>query len=72
MKLVVTDGATLSGGGVSLDIFSQFGEVQIYDLTAPEQLARCRRHSLQQNAHSGGIVRPLSEAAVCGRMCHRL
>ena len=39
MKLVVTDGATLSGGGVSLDIFSQFGEVQIYDLTAPEQLA---------------------------------
>ena len=26
MKLVVTDGATLSGGGVSLDIFSQFGE----------------------------------------------
>lgn len=29
MKLVVTDGATLSGGGVSLDIFSQFGEVQI-------------------------------------------
>ena len=40
MKLVVTDGATLSGGGVSLDIFSQFGEVQIYDLTAPEQLAK--------------------------------
>ena len=39
MKLVVTDGATLSGGGVSLDIFSQFGEVQIHDLTAPEQLA---------------------------------
>ena len=38
MKLVVTDGATLSGGGVSLDIFSQFGEVQIYDLTALQNL----------------------------------
>ena len=38
MKLVVTDGATLSGGGVALDIFSQFGEVQIYDLTALQNL----------------------------------
>ena len=36
MKLVVTDGATLSGGGVSLDIFSQFGEAPPYDLNAPE------------------------------------
>lgn len=65
MKLVVTDGATLSGGGVSLDIFSQFGEVQIYDLTAPEQLA-------ERVSDAGGIVRPLSEAAVRGRVCHRL
>ena len=39
MKLVVTDGATLSGGGVSLDGFRQFGELTVYDLTAPEQLA---------------------------------
>lgn len=39
MKLVVTDGATLSGGGVSLDGFRRFGELVVYDLTAPEQLA---------------------------------
>ena len=74
MKLVVTDGATLSGGGVSLDIFSQFGEVQIYDLTAPEQLAKrvSDADGILCNKTPGGIVRPLSEAAVCGRMCHRL
>lgn len=39
MKLVITDAATLSGGGVSLERFSQYGEVTIYDLTAPDQLA---------------------------------
>ena len=39
MKLVVTDGATLSGGGVSLDGFRRFGELVVHDLTAPEQLA---------------------------------
>lgn len=39
MKLVVTDGATLSDGGVSLDGFRRFGELVVYDLTAPEQLA---------------------------------
>ena len=40
MKLVITDSATLSGGGVTLDRFSQYGEVTQYDLTAPEQLAQ--------------------------------
>ena len=39
MKLVVTDGATLSGGGVSLERFSQYAQVTVYDLTPPEQLA---------------------------------
>lgn len=39
MKIVITDGATLSGGGVSLEKFSRYGAVTIYDLTAPEQLA---------------------------------
>ena len=80
MKLVVTDGATLSGGGVSLDIFSQFGEVQIYDLTAPEQLAErvrdadgilCNKTPIPAELFDRGAVF-LPEAAVCGRMCHRL
>lgn len=39
MKLVVTDGATLSGGGVSLERFSRYAQVTVYDLTPPEQLA---------------------------------
>lgn len=39
MKLVVTDGATLSGGGVSLERFSRYVQVTVYDLTPPEQLA---------------------------------
>lgn len=38
MKLVVTDGATLSGGGVSLERFSRCAQVTVYDLTPPEQL----------------------------------
>ena len=38
MKLVVTDGATLSGGGVSLERFSRYAQVTVYDLTPPEQL----------------------------------
>lgn len=39
MKLVVTDGTTLSGGGVSLEHFSRYAQVTVYDLTPPEQLA---------------------------------
>ena len=39
MKLVVTDGTTLSGGGVSLERFSRYAQVTVYDLTPPEQLA---------------------------------
>ena len=39
MKLVVTDGTTLSGGGVSLERFSRYAQMTVYDLTPPEQLA---------------------------------
>lgn len=39
MKLIITDWATLSGGGVTLEQFSRYGEVTAYDFTAPEQLA---------------------------------
>ncbi|MBE6740456.1 MAG: D-2-hydroxyacid dehydrogenase [Ruminococcaceae bacterium] len=39
MKIVITDGATVTGGDLSFDIFKQFGEVVIYDLTAPEEIA---------------------------------
>ena len=53
MKLVVTDGATLSGGGVSLDGFRRFGELVVYDLTAPEQLAeRVRTRPHQKYCYS--------------------
>jgi glycerate dehydrogenase len=39
MKIVITDGATVTGGDLSFDIFKQFGEVVIYDLTATEEIA---------------------------------
>lgn len=39
MKIVITDGATVTGGDLSFDLFKQFGEVVIYDLTAPEEIA---------------------------------
>ena len=39
MKLVVTDGTALSGGGVSLERFSRYAQVTVYDLPPPEQLA---------------------------------
>lgn len=38
MKIVITDASTVTGGDLSFDIFSQFGQVEIYDLTAPEEL----------------------------------
>lgn len=39
MKIVITDAATITRGDISLDIFHRFGEVKIYDLTAPEEIA---------------------------------
>lgn len=38
MRIVVTDGATVVGNGVTLDFLQEFGEVEIYPLTAPEEL----------------------------------
>ncbi len=39
MKIVITDAATVTGGDISFDVFNKFGEVIIYDLTAPEETA---------------------------------
>jgi len=39
MHIVVTDAATVVGNGITLDFLKEFGEVTIYDLTAPEDLA---------------------------------
>lgn len=38
MKIVITDASTVTGGDLSFDIFRQFGEVVIYDLTSAEEL----------------------------------
>ena len=39
MKIVVLDGRTLSDCGLNFDEFSAFGEVSVYEITAPEQIA---------------------------------
>ena len=39
MKIVITDAATVTGGDLSFDLFEQFGEVVIYDLTAEDEIA---------------------------------
>lgn len=41
IRLVVTDAATLIGDGVTMDCFSEFADLTIYDDIPPEQLARC-------------------------------
>ena len=38
MRIVVADAATVVGGGIDLEFLKEFGEVTVYDLTAPEQL----------------------------------
>ncbi len=38
MKVVILDGKTISDGSVSLDVFKQFGELVVYELTSPEQV----------------------------------
>ncbi|MEE0946306.1 MAG: D-2-hydroxyacid dehydrogenase [Acutalibacteraceae bacterium] len=38
MKIVITDASTVTSGDISFDVFSQFGEVLIYDLTDSSQL----------------------------------
>ncbi len=38
MKIVITDASTVTGGDLSFDILNKFGQVEIYDLTTPEEL----------------------------------
>lgn len=39
MKIVITDADTVTGGDLSFDRFSAFGEVEIFGLTAPDEVA---------------------------------
>lgn len=39
MKIVITDADTVTGGDISLDCFNQFGEVEIFGLTALDEVA---------------------------------
>ena len=38
MHIVVTDAETVVGGGIDVEFLKEFGQVTVYDLTAPEQL----------------------------------
>ncbi len=38
MHIVVADAATVVGNGIDLEFLKEFGEVTVYDLTAPEEL----------------------------------
>ncbi len=38
MRIVVLDAETVVGNGITLDCLQEFGEVTVYDLTAPEQV----------------------------------
>ena len=38
MRIVVADAETVVGNGIDLDFLNEFGEVTVYDLTAPEEL----------------------------------
>lgn len=38
MRIVVTDAATVVGNGIDLEFLKEFGDVTVYDLTAPEEL----------------------------------
>ncbi len=39
MRIVITDADTVTGGDISFDCFYKFGEVQIFGLTAPDNVA---------------------------------
>lgn len=39
MKIVITDASTVTNGDISLKVFEQFGEVRIFDVTEPNQVA---------------------------------
>lgn len=38
MRIVITDAATVLDDNISLNVFRQFGEVTLYDVTSPEEL----------------------------------
>lgn len=38
MNIVITDASTVTGGDIDLSVFEKFGEVEIYPLTAAEEL----------------------------------
>ena len=38
MRIVVADAATVVGNGIDLEFLKEFGEVTVYDLTAPEEM----------------------------------
>ena len=40
MRIVVTDADTVVGNGITLDFLQEFGEVTVYGLTAPDELAQ--------------------------------
>ncbi len=40
MKIVITDASTVTNGDISLEVFKQFGEVEIFDVTEPDQVAQ--------------------------------
>ena len=52
MKIVVLDGHAVNPGDLSWDIMKQFGQVEVYDYTAPEQTIQRLQEQLQA-AHSG-------------------
>ena len=39
MKIVITDASTVTNGDISLKVFEQFGQVEIFDVTEPTQVA---------------------------------
>lgn len=40
MKIVVVDGYTLNPGDLTWDVFKQYGDLQLYDRTSPDQLLK--------------------------------
>lgn len=39
MKIVITDADTVTGGDISFDVFNEFGEVEVFGLTSPDETA---------------------------------
>ncbi len=39
MKIVITDASTVTNGDIDLKVFEQFGQVEIFDVTEPTQVA---------------------------------